>query len=851
MTATALKIALRETRASWTKFAFVILAVAVGVGSLVGVRGFSSSFESMLLREARSLMAADVSVRLFAQPTAEQQAAVDSLAQRGVDYTRITETLSMVTAEGSPDPILSSVKAVDPAKFPFYGIVKLDNGSTLRDALSPNDTAVVSTDLRARLNINTGDTLRIGGEAFRIAGVVLEEPDRMSGSLNVGPRLMVSRTGLERAGLMTIGSRGAQRFLFQLGPGAPGVAVVQRELRRAFPEAMIVDFRELNPNIERGLQRATTFLSLVSLIALIVGALGVATAMHAHLQTRMDGIAIMKSIGARSNQVIRIYVIQTLLLGVAGGIAGVLVGSVVQLIFPELIHRYFQMRPDVFFTPSAAAQGMLIGLLTTLLFTLPPLLSVRHIRPALIFRRDMAEVRPGWRQRLRQSALSLVAGVVICLGLGVIAAWLIGTKQANAGQIAMTFIGGLIASLLILAGVASILLKVLQLFVRSASSKLPVTTRHAVANLYRPGSQSRAVLTALGIGVMFTLTVYLLQHNVLAEIQRTAPAGMPNVFLLDITPEQKDTVVDLIRKHPGVERPPDILSTVSCRLVSIDGVSADKLRTRDRRYRMARAITEAAEQPEGVIVTRGKWWSGTPETPQLAVTGSAARNLKLEPGTTVVWNAFGRNIETKVAAVYRSESERLRNFVEFTMSPGALEGLPTVYYGAARVRTENIAPMQRALYQRFPTVTVVNVADILDRVQEVVDQIAVVIRFISAFAILAGAVILASSVAGTRFRRVREVVIFKTLGATRKRIASMFSTEFLIIGTVAGVMGSLLATVFTYILLAQFFKEAPFDFAVLPNLVSVALTALIASAAGWLASFRILGQKPLEVLRGE
>ena len=224
--------------------------------------------------------------------------------------------------------------------------------------------------------------------------------------------------------------------------------------------------------------------------------------------------------------------------------------------------------------------------------------------------------------------------------------------------------------------------------------------------------------------------------------------------------------------------------------------------------------------------------------------------MKLEPGSEITWNAFGRVFSTRVAAIHRTDNQRLHSMVEFITNPGTLEGMPTMYYAAARVSNPEIPSLQRSSYERFPTVTVINIADILDRVQEVVDQIALIIRFISAFAILAGAIILASSIAGTRFRRVREIVIFKTLGATRATVARMFSIEFLVLGIVAGIMGSFLATGFASLLLKRFF-DAPFHFDLIPNVVAVLGTAVIASVSGWLASFRILGQKPLEILRGE
>ena len=624
---------------------------------------------------------------------------------------------------------------------------------------------------------------------------------------------------------------------------------IRDELKKTFPEAMITDFRETNPNISRGLNRATTFLSLVSLIALIIGAIGVSTAMHSHLQQKMDTIATLKSLGARSGQVIRIYLIQTALLGLCGGLAGVVMGAVVQRIFPEFIDRYFHMRPDNWFTPSSAVQGLLVGLLTTLLFTLPPLLNIRKVKPALILRRDMAEIRPPWRQRISEARIPVMAGFGICVGLAGIAAWLVHGSWSDSARIGGYFIGGLLVSLLLLYGVAALLLKGVQALVIRVP--MPVTMRHALANLYRPGSQSRAVLTALGIGVMFTLTIFLVQRSVLAEIRRSAPPGMANVFFIDITPEQREPLLQLVSSFPGIEGKPEMLSAVSGRIVAINGKPMDQIDVGfARRYRMGRAIATFDNLPPGTVVHNGAWWKAGTKTPQLSITESASRALKIHPGSEVTWNAFGRIFTTRVASVHRTDNQRLHSMVEFLTNPGTLDGLPTMYYAAARVQNPQIPYLQRTSYEKFPTVTVINIADILDRVQEVVDQIALVIRFISVFAILAGAIILSSSIAGTRFRRVREIVIFKTLGATRATVARMFSIEFLVLGIVAGVMGSFLATGFASLLLKRFF-DAPFRFDLLPNAVAILATAVIASLSGWLASYRILGQKPLEILRGE
>jgi len=847
----AFKIASREARASRTKFLFVILAVAAGVGSLTGVRGFSTAFRSALLRDARTLMAADLSARLFGMPTADQMAVIRELETRGVRSTQVTETVTMVSSAAVAEPALISIKAVDPQVYPFYGTVTLNPPRTLAAALTANNIAV-SNDLLLRLKVNVGDTVRAGGQEFRIAAVVDTEPDRMSGSLNVGPRVMMSREGLERTGLILPGSRAAQRFLFRLTPKSPGVEETRLILKYTFPDAQVIDFRETHPTITRGLDRATMFLSLVSLIALIVGALGVATAMHSHLQQRMDSIAIMKCLGARSGQIIRIYVAQTLALGLAGGVAGITLGLAIQKIFPSLIARYFQLQIDVAWDGVAALQGLVAGLLTTLLFTLPPLLSIRRVHPGLVLRREMPESKPGWRERLRNSRSSwLVAGLILC-GLGGIAAWLSDGTARDGVRLGAYFIGSIVVSLLALSVVAWALLRSLQGFLRSAAgARLPANLRHGMANLYRPGNQARAVLVALGLGVMFSLTIYLVQHSMLADIARSAPPGMPNVFLVGITPDQKDAVQKLIAAQPGVEHAPEIVSSVQIKIVTVNGAPIESLTLegRGRRYRQTGSATWSDVKPEHTDILSGAWWTGG-QTARVSVAEEAARTLNVRPGSHIQFSSFGRTIDAEVAAIHRTEQIRPGASNEFIFDRASLDGLPANYFGGVRVKAAAVPALQRVAYEKFPTMTVINAADVLKIVQDVVDQIALVIRFISLFTILAGVIILASSVAGTRFRRIREVVILKTLGATRKKVAGIFSVEFLILGAVAGLMGSLLATGFSSLLLKRFF-EGQFRFDPLPNLVAIAVTAIVANTAGWLASFRILERKPLEALREE
>jgi len=845
---TACKIAWRESRSSAFKFLFVILAVAVGVGSLTGVRGFSRAFHEMLLSQARTLMAADLSLRVFEVPTPHQNAAMDALLKSGVDRTWITETVTMASAGESKPPMLVSVKAVDTKKYPFYGEIRLSPPAPLSRVLTA-DTVAVSDDVLLRLNLKVGDAIRLGGQSFRIIGQVTYEPDRMLGTLNVGPRVLITRDGLERTGLILPGSRAAERFLFRLSPASPGIEPVRERLKAAFPDALIADFRESHPIVTQALNRSTTFLSLVSLITLIIGAIGVGTSMRAHIQQRMDSIAIMKCLGARSVHVMRIYLIQTIALGLAGGLLGVAFGLVVQRAFPSFLARYFELEPTAHWDFITAAEGIGIAVLASLLFTLPPLVGIRRIRPSLILRREMEGTKPAWPVRLAQARASIAAGAIILVGFaGIAMSFTTGTPR-DIWRTGAYFAGALIISFSALSAVAWLMLRGLKL---ASRLNLPASIRHGIANLYRPGAHAQSVLVALGVGVMFTLTVYLVQHGMLAEMNRTSPPGMPNVFLIDIAPKDRDAVLDLLKQQRGIEGTPELIGTVAAKIAAIDGQPLDQMDLKGfgRRYRSPRSVTAAGAVPDYVDVVRGRWWDSPAGAPQVCVDQDAAKILRIEPGSEIRWTISGREVQTRVACIQNIDSIHLSSRVEFIFNTSALAGFPIIYYSSLRAQPSAVPALQEALYKRFPTVTVVNVADVLQIIQGVVDRISQVVRFISMFAILAGAVILSSSVAGTRFRRMREVVILKTLGATRWRVSRIFSVEFLVLGAVAGLMGSLLAGGFANLLLKRML-DARTSIPVIPIALSVVATAFIANAAGWMASFRILGQKPLEILREE
>jgi putative ABC transport system permease protein len=394
------------------------------------------------------------------------------------------------------------------------------------------------------------------------------------------------------------------------------------------------------------------------------------------------------------------------------------------------------------------------------------------------------------------------------------------------------------------------LLRIIRVFLKSPPFRLAPVTRQGLSNLYRQGNQAQAILVAMSLGVMFTLSVYLIQNSLVDEIIQTAPPGVPNVFLIGVTPDEVAPLKALADAQPGVRTRAVLGPAISAQLVKVDGRTdwaPDE--TPARRFARPRTVTWEDSFPEGIVLAAGRWWAGASKDRVVSVSENVADILDLHPGSQLEFSIANQTVTARIAAVHRQTALRAADS-DFIFNQSALVGFPAIYNGGVRVDPAQAGAMQRAIFAKFPTVTVVNIADVLEIVQQVIDQIALVIRFLSGFAILAGAIILAASVAGTRFRRVREVVILKTLGATRQHIGRIFSIEFLTLGAVAGIMGALLAAAFTNVVLTRLL-EAKFRVNWTASITAILLTALLANAAGWLASFRILRQKPLEVLREE
>ena len=429
----------------------------------------------------------------------------------------------------------------------------------------------------------------------------------------------------------------------------------------------------------------------------------------------------------------------------------------------------------------------------------------------------------------------------------------IAAALSDSWLIARWFTLSLCVILLFILGLTAGLLRTLRYLLDKTRLHLPSFLRHGLANLYRPGNQSKAVLSALGVGVMLILAVFLMQRSMIHDMQMTLGSGVPNVFMIDISTDELPGLQKLLAAQPGVKGNIEALPIISGRLTQIDGVDAASM-IRPKAFPAAPAAIHAAHLVGRCAppVSRSRPAAGgrpahvtslpSMKTWPSASTSSSARSWRFAVND--------QNVPATVAAFFRSDGQHVNARSEFVLSKDALQGMPTVNGMALRMRCRNrSARVQAAIFAGFPTITVINIADVVETIQGVVKQITIVIRFLAGFSILAGMVILASSIASTRYRRIREVVVLKTLGAKRIRIAGIFAVEFLMLGSLAGLVGTVFANLLTTQLLHR--MDVTFHASWWANLLGVGGTALLAVATGWLASARILEQRPLEVLREE
>jgi putative ABC transport system permease protein len=828
------RLAWRETRGAWRHFGYFFACITLGVSALVGVGSFADSLERTVARSAKSLMGGDVEIR-STQPLSVDATVLVPEPRGGVEVTRVRELVAMAQA-GAQQTQLVELKAVEPG-YPFYGALVTDPDRAL-PTLIGDGRALVHESLLTRLGLRVGDRLRVGQLDLTISGVILKEPDRAVGVFSLGPRVLVAAADLDRTGLIRPGSRVRYRTLFRL-PQGRDAQLFRDRLADGLPAAQrVATYTQAQPGLRRFWDQLTMYLGLTGLVALMVGGIGVAVSVNAFVKEKQPAIATMKALGASWRPLLSAYLLQTALLGLGGSALGALLGSLVQPLLAPALTRLLPIELTLSFSPRAVLGGLAMGVGVTLLYALWPLLQIRHVPPALILR---AEVEPRLRGRR-----PWMAAIPIAAGLATLALW-----QAGSWKIGALFAGGLAAALLLLGlGARAVVALARRVHWRSPA------WRQAAANLHRPGSQAGPVLVSLGLAVTLVVSIALLERDLRSQLVDRSPGSAPAFFFIDIQPDQAEPFARLVGGH-GATAPAELTPVVRSRLAAVNGapVFQGASTKRDDAWYLTReyVLTWAKEPPGHNTVVAGRWW--TPEEaaaaePLISVEDEIARQLGVGLGDTLTFDIQGVPVSARVTSLRHVDWRSLTSNFFVIFSPGALEGAPTTFIATVRARPDREGALQSAVVAAFPNVTAIPIREVLERVTAVLDQIALAVRLVAAFSIGAGLIVMAGALAITRQQRLYQSVILKALGASRGFVSRVFAVEYALLGAAAGVAGSALAAGLAWAVL-RFAFDVPWRWAP-ATLAAGALAATgLALVVGFLGTRRLLGRRPLGVLRSE
>lgn len=889
MTPFTFNMAWRETRSAWRHFVYFLVCIAIGVGALTGVSLFGAEVEKTVNKEARSLLGGDLEVRLSHPLSSQGQTVLDSLNSRGISLTHVSELVAMVartdsSTSGQPTQIVE-LKAVEPG-YPLYGQVRLNPQGDLAELLGLQSVrcqdiatfgVVVQESLLIKMGLRIGDCLKIGQGFFRIVAVVRTEPDRMANAFSLGPRVLMSQEGLQAAELVKVGSRIRERYLVKIPSNLP-VDPLLYELRGRLESdaARVSGYKDAQPQLKQFLDQLTRYLGLIGLTALFIGGLGVATSVHAFVREKLTTIAILKTIGADSPTIIRTYALQAMMLGLAGSLIGLVIGVALQqglpwmiaaLMASDLLDQLGLAEGGMSISLVPLVKGLALGLLSTLLFTLWPLLTIREVKPARIFRREVVPMAPtisqnmhpwwkAWREVDRWKAITSIG---IGLGLALLSMW-----QAGSWRVGVLFIAAFTGAVLLLGLAARVVLRALTRWPRPD----PLIVRQALGNVLRPGSQAVSITIAIGIGVMVVTTVSLVERSLLAQIGENRPTDAPTFFFIDIQPDQTEEFLRLMHQQTN-DLAPHLTPLVRSRLAAIKGQpiklealseaeeqkeKSDAKKEQRKKWYLTReyVLTFLQELPKDNQVVAGEWWKPgqTFTKPLISIEEEAAMQLGLTVGDTMEVDIQGVPVAGEIGSIRKVEWGNFSTNFYMIFSPGSLDGAPHTYVATVHVSPSEEVAVQQAVVTTFPNVTAINMGDMLDSFARVLDRLSLAIRAVALFCVLSGCFVMAAALAATRYRRLYESVILKALGATRMVIAQSFAVEYALLGALGGLLGTVLASMLSWAVLETVFD---LSWSLQPTVLAsgCAATVILTVLVGFFSTYRILGQPPLVVLRHE
>lgn len=833
-------MAWRDSRRSRSRLFLFTSAIILGISALVAINSFRDSLFDEINNQAKGLLGADLVIESNKPIPTEQLYYLDSL---GSEWSRESAFASMIYFPRTDGTRLVQVRALD-GNFPYYGEIETLPEEAARK-FQMGKTALVDQTLMLQYDVDVGDEVKVGEVTFEIVGKLQQVPGQSGITATVAPVVYIPYRYLEQTGLVQRGSRINYNFYYKFGDEEQATRLVEAEKDKW--DAMGFDWETIEDrkrSTGEAFGNLTNFLNLVAFVALLLGCVGVASAVHIYIKEKIAIVSVLRCLGVKGWQAFKIYLFQISVMGFIGSVIGAMLGSLLQGYLPELMKDFIPMTLDVGFSWASVAEGIVLGTVISVLFALIPLLTVRHVSPLRAIRASFEE-----QVASKDKLVWLVGGLVILFVFSF--AWIQIKKPLDA----MFFTIGLIIAFAALVGLSKLVMVVVRKYFPTDWSYV---WRQGLANLYRPQNQTLILITSIGLGTALITTLYLVQDILVDKVSISGSGDRPNMVLFDIQTSQKDEISELTVDYdmPVIQEVP----IVTMRLLEVEGTTLADLKADstidmpkwafNREYR----VTYRDELIDSEEIFEGTWHGdveNSSDSVLVSISKGYAENLNLEIGDEMVFNVQGAVIAARVGSFRDIDWSRVQTNFLVVFPTGVLEKAPQFHVLVTRTDNKELsARYQQAIVRSYPNISIVDLELILKTLDDILGKVAFVIRFMALFSIVTGLLVLIGSVIISKFQRVQESVLLRTLGAVKKQIYQITALEYLILGALSSLAGVFISLIGSW-MLAIFTFEAPFVPTLLPMLVTFVSITLLTMFIGLSNSRGIVSKPPLEILRNE
>ncbi|WP_370104037.1 ABC transporter permease [Winogradskyella sp.] len=831
-------MAWRDAKASRVRLVLFMASIVLGIAAVVSIQLFRDNLQDNIQQQSKSLMGADYLIDIDETPNERAQAIIDSLNPVATEVNFV----SMIAFPKNGGTKLVRVRGLEGA-FPIYGKMKTQPeqaATTYQD----DKGALVDATLMLQYNIQTGDSIKVGELTLPIIGSLNSLPGSSAVMSSVAPPIVIPFGLVPDTELLQFGSRKEYQYYYK----ADAQTNLQ-QLEDVLEPMLDAENADLDTHtstsrrLGRRYENMGKFLNLVAFIALLLGCVGIASSVHIYIREKLKHIAVLKCLGASRKQSFLIYLIQIAGIGIIGGLAGGLIGIGIQESFPYLLQEFLPFEVTISITAQPVIMGVVLGFLMAVLFALLSLLNTWYVSPLAALRISDAN------NSTRPKIAKLVVFGTIILFLFLFSYWLLRDVPY-----AIAFVIGMLITFAILAGIAILTMKLIKLWFPKS---LGYTTRQSLLNLYRPNNQTLVLIVAIGLGTFLISTLYFTKDILLSKTEIGGGPQSANIILLDVQPEQGEAISNTIADN-NLEVI-DNIPLVTMRIHSVKGVVASEVQ-QDTTIRMRRWVfnhefrttyrdhTIASEE-----ILEGEW---VPEVSAgdvvpISISDNLAEDAQVTVGDKIVFNVQGVLMETVVGSIRMVDWGQLQLNFSVVFPNGVLEKAPQFNVLTTNAPNENSsARLQQAVVADFPNVTVIDLRQVYTIVEDILSKVTWIINFMAFFSILTGIIVLIGSVRTSKYQRIKESVLLRTLGAKDKQILKISALDYLLLGLIGSLVGIVLALL-SAMLLAVFVFNEPFVPSVIPFVVFLPVISLLVLAIG-LSNIRgVLQSSPLEVLRRE